>query len=262
MGVIGIITCEILELEFVYILATDPEVFRVTVLEDARSARLIEALESRGLRNLRRIPHITSFDPEPSGHLEVVVRVLELALHRTKKILRRALIDAARELAPHAAALFLGYGLCGNALENPKELLDVKVPVFIPLDDGHPVDDCIGLLLGGRDCYYAEQLKVPGTFFMTPGWTCHWRRIWGSSRGAADKTLKRMFARYERSLLVKTPIMSEDDMQRNVEEFNQLLGLRVETRQGTIDMLSEAWQSAKAFLKVKAEECLRGTKWK
>jgi hypothetical protein len=246
MAVLGILTCEILELEFAHLLATDPDVAGVTVLEDARSAHLIELLESRGLRNLQRIPHIRSYHPEPTEQLEVVIRVMELGLHRNRKVMQQALMAAARELGRHLDALLLGYGLCGNALGNPEELLDLDIPVFIPMDKGHPVDDCVGLLIGGRECYYAEQCKTPGTFFMTPGWACHWRKIFEGSHGAADDALKRLFAHYERSLLIVTPVMREDEMKRRAEEFNQLLGLRVETRQGTLDLLTETWNSAKA----------------
>jgi len=46
MRVLGILTCEILELEFAYLLRRDSDVARITVREDARSARLMEVLQS------------------------------------------------------------------------------------------------------------------------------------------------------------------------------------------------------------------------
>ncbi|MFH0781658.1 MAG: DUF1638 domain-containing protein [Pseudomonadota bacterium] len=252
MGVIGIICCEILELEFAHMLAMDTDLERVVVLEDRRSLRLIEGLAAKACRNLRRIPHIQSFLPEPAAHLEVVVRVLEVALHRSKKTLQRALVQAAHELDGHVDAFLLGYGLCGNALENVPELLDVSVPVFVPMDNDHPVDDCVGLLIGGRDCYYAEQCKVPGTVFMIPGFTNHLSRIVRENpRDTDHHGLKRMFTRYERSLLVVTPVMREEEMRRNAEEFNALLGLRTEVRPGALKILDETWRTVKEYLKNK-----------
>jgi hypothetical protein len=254
MRVLGILTCEILELEFAYLLGIDPGVSQVTVLEDARSTRLIEALASRGFQNVRRIPHVKSFSPEPSEHLEVLVRVMELALHRRKQTLQRELVRAARELSHHVDALFLGYGLCGNALEDPKELLDVDVPVFAPIDSNHLVDDCVGLILGGREHYYAEQCQVPGTFFMTPGWTCHWKNLFGQDFGNMERDVaKRLFAHYERTLLVSTPVIPQDEMRQSVDEFSGLLGLYVQEREGTLDILSQAWKVAKAFLERQAD---------
>lgn len=249
MAVLGIITCETLEQEFAYLIANDRDVEGATVLENASSGGLIQALEAKGIRNMRRIPHLKSFRPETSWHPEVLVRVLDLSLHGRKNTLRRAVASAASEMATCADALLLGYGLCGNTFDDLKELLNVNVPFFVPMDKGHPVDDCVGLLLGGRDCYYAEQLREPGTFFMTPGWTRHWKKMLdGDCFGATPKMVHRIFAGYKRSLLIVTPVMSEDEMKRNACNFNKMLGLSVESRQGTIDILTRAWQSAKASL--------------
>ncbi|HNT77605.1 MAG TPA: DUF1638 domain-containing protein [Anaerolineae bacterium] len=250
MSVLGILTCEILELEFAHILGADSEVARVVVVENAQSARLIAALEAQGRPLVQRIPHLHSFQPTPAEPLTVIVRVLEFALHRKREILQRALIQAARELRPYMDALLLGYGLCGNALENPRELLDVGVPVFIPMDEDHPVDDCVGLLIGGRACYFAEQCQTPGTFFMIPGWTHHWPRIFGEDFCGNDPaTARRLFAHYERALLVPTPVMSEAAMRRNTAEFIRLFGVRVEVRAGTLVFLQQAWERAKASVK-------------
>jgi hypothetical protein len=140
--------------------------------------------------------------------------------------------------------------LCGNALEKPDELLaDAGVPIFIPMDEDHPVDDCVGLVIGGRRNYYEEQCKVAGTFFMIPGWTCHWRRMFEREFGSLSVDMaRRLFKNYERSLLIPTPIMTEGTMHQNAIEFNTRFGLREEIRQGTLDILIDSWNSAKAFL--------------
>lgn len=154
-------------------------------------------------------------------------------------------------MRPYIDSLFLGYGLCGNALEKPVEMLDIDIPVFIPMDDrDHPVDDCVGLLIGGRDIYYAEQRRVPGTFFMIPGWTCHWKSIFNRDFcGGNPDMAKRIFSAYERSLMVLTPVISENEMRRNTEEFNRMFNLRVESREGTMSILYETWNAAKAFMR-------------
>jgi len=53
----------------------------------------------------------------------VLIRVLELGLHIWQKNLQQALLEAAHEMSPQSDALVLGYGLCGNALQNAEELL-------------------------------------------------------------------------------------------------------------------------------------------
>ncbi|UCB50030.1 MAG: DUF1638 domain-containing protein [Deltaproteobacteria bacterium] len=253
MAVLGILTCEILELEFAHLLFRDTEVARITVLEDSRSARLIEALGSEGAENLRRIHDITAFNPNPSSHLEVLIRVLELALHNRKKTLQQGLVEAACEMSPHVDALLLGYGLCGNALESPEALLsEAGLPIFIPMDEDHPVDDCVGLIIGGRECYYGELCDVAGTFFMIPGWSVHWKRMFEREFGNISVDMaKRLFKHYERSLLISTPIMPADEMSRNVKKFNELFGFREEAREGTLRILNDTWGKAKNFLHLK-----------
>lgn len=249
MTIIGILTCEILELEFAHVLAHDLEIEGITVLETAHSFGFIEALESTHI-SPGRIPLIKGFTSNYPDRLEVLVHVLEPGLHSGKRNLQEALAKAAKEMGRHVNAIVLGYGLCGNALQKPDELLaDAHVPVFIPMDQDHPVDDCVGLLIGGRDYYYAEQYKVPGTFFMIPGWTHHWRRIFNGEFGNVSVDMaKRLFAHYERSLLIPTPVMAKEEIRKKTDGFNQLFGFRTEVREGTMDILNNTWKSAKEYL--------------
>ncbi len=46
MSVLGILTCEILEFEFAYLLNSDKDIARITVLENSRSVQMLEILES------------------------------------------------------------------------------------------------------------------------------------------------------------------------------------------------------------------------
>jgi hypothetical protein len=253
MGILGILTCEILELEFAQLVGNDPELVRITVLEDERSARLLEFLESMDVQHLQRVTDLKAFTPDPRSRIEVLIQVLELALHNRRRTLQQGLIEAACNLGPHVDALMLGYGLCGNALEKPDELLSrTGVPIFIPMDEDHPVDDCVGLLIGGRECYYNEQCKIAGTFFMIPGWTYHWKRMFDQEFGNLSIDMaKELFKNYERSLLISTDTMSQDEMSRNSKVFNNLFDLRQETREGTLQILYQSWNSAKTYLNSK-----------
>ena len=110
-------------------------------------------------------------------------------------------------------------------------------------------DDCVGLLIGGRERYYGEQCNVPGTFFMIPGWTYHWRRMFEQQLGKmSPEILEEMFKYYERSLMVTTPTMSLEEMKRNCDEFNEKFGFRTEICKGTLDILHEIWNQAKTFM--------------
>ncbi len=251
MPVLGILTCEILELEFAYILGNDPDIAGITVIEDRHSVGFIEELESYGV-SPKRTPMLRGFQADRRSCLEVVVRVLELALHNRKSLLQEALVKAAKEMGRYTDAIMLGYGLCGNALQKPEELLaDAGVPVFIPMDNDHPVDDCVGLIIGGRECYYREQCKVAGTFFMIPGWTRHWKKLFLKEYGKFDvELMRRIFgmSKYERSLMIPNPSLPVDQMEKNIDEFNRLFGFRTEMLEGNLNMLNRTWKGVKEYL--------------
>lgn len=256
MPVLGVITCEILELEFAHLLTQDRDITGITVLADSYSLGVIEALESKGFIP-RRIPILREFPAGSADRLEVLVRVMELALHNRKRNLQDGLVKAAREMRRHVDALVLGYGLCGNALEKPHELLaDAEIPIFIPMDQDHPVDDCVGLIIGGRECYYREQCRVAGTFFMIPGWTRHWKELFKKEYGKFDvEFTKRIFgmSNYERSLLIPNPALSVQEMRQNIAEFNRLFGFRTDLLEGSLDILRNTWESAKKYLQGERE---------
>ncbi len=253
MAVLGVITCQILELEFAYLLSNDTDVAGVTVLENANSFGLIESLISGGRLTPRRIPILKGWTPADPDRLEVLVMVLELALHNRKRTLQDGLIKAVKEMGRLVDAIVLGYGLCGNALQKPEELFSHPgPPIFIPMDTDHPVDDCVGLIIGGREKYYGEQCRVAGTFFMIPGWTRHWKNILVKDHGRFDPTFaKRLFemAHYERSLLIPNPALPEETLRENIEEFTRLFGFRIEVRPGTLDILTNTWEKAKSYLR-------------
>ena len=246
MAVIGIITCEVLELEFAGLLADDPAIGRIGVLENRHSARLIDRLGERARCELLRLPHMHAYRPEPAERLDVLVRVLALGLHRNRQVLRDALRRAAEELAPHVSTLLLGYGLCGNALDDPRAVLDVDVPLVLPVDGDHPVDDCVALSLGGREAYRAELRACPGTYFLTPGWAMHWPRMFDTRHGELAQTgRQRVLAGYQRALLVLTPALAEAPMRRLGHAFCEATGLCLEERRGSLALLAEAWSAAK-----------------
>jgi len=250
MPVIGVLTCEILELEIAYLLANDKSISTIFVITNEASKGVISALETRGVNTFKPIKSIDAFCPSQGGKIDILVQVLEIGLHCNKSKLQQALVMESRNLGAYVDALFLGYGLCGNALDDPDELLShLDIPYFLPQDGDHPVDDCVGLFIGGRDNYYAEQLKEAGTFFMTAGWTNHWRDIFSKEFGNMSIDMaKRMFKYYKRALLISNSVMEESQMKENIREFNTLFNCYADFKKGSMDMLSNTWQAAKTYV--------------
>ncbi len=258
MAKIGIITCQILELEFAYVLSADTEVSDVFVIDNEFSAGLLSELEGHGKKPVHRLAAPMEFGKTPGHGHHVLIRVMEVGLHSVIKNLQRHVVSAVKEMAQHVDSVLLGYGLCGNALNHARDLFsEVSVPVMLPMDEDHPVDDCVGLIIGGRENYYAQQRACAGTMFMNAGFSRHWQKIMDpilpeKLQPKKDEILKRMMRDYKRSLLLPTKVLGETGLMANIEAFNAKFGLRTESTPGTLALLEKAWQEAKSR---SAENC-------
>ncbi|MCP4694772.1 MAG: DUF1638 domain-containing protein, partial [Desulfobacterales bacterium] len=185
---LGVVTCQILELEFAHVLLNDPDISEIRVVRDEFSEELLRILERKSRTPVHRVMHTDKFEMGGTNGVSVLIRVMKVGLHSIIPELTRAVTAAVREMAPHVDAVLLGYGLCGNALENAADLFkDISVPVTLPMDEVDPVDDCVGLIIGGRENYYAEQCKCAGTMFMNAGFSRHWEEM--LSLNVSDKFL-------------------------------------------------------------------------
>ena len=251
MAKIGIVTCEILELEFAHVLCSDTEVADIFVIDNGFSGGLLAALNFHGKKPVHRLAFLGEFgEAQGNGH-HVLVRVMELGLHSDIKNLQSNVVSAVKEMARLVDSILLGYGLCGNAMNPAEDLFsEMGIPILLPMDDNHPVDDCVGLIIGGREKYYARQCECAGTMFMNAGFSRHWQKFMDSDLPEKllpkkEKIQKRMMRDYERSLLLPTEVLGEAEMMTNIEGFNAKFGLRTESTPGTLALLDKAWLEAK-----------------
>ncbi len=250
MAVLGILSCQIFELELAYLLAAQETPPRITVVRNAASQGFINAVIGYPIGHITFIDKPRDFVSSCDSALEFLVYMMEVGLHSSKIKLQKALSNAGNEISGKVDALFLGYGLCGNALDCPESLFEhADIPVFLPKDCDHPVDDCIGMLIGGREKYYAEQVKEAGTFFMTSGWVNHWGSIFetGCEHMSMDM-IKRLFAHYKRTLLVSSPVMDTNLMIEKIIKFNRLFQCVSDVTQGSMDILQMSFAAAKAHV--------------
>lgn len=251
MATLGIITCEILELEFASLLSKDSEVAGITVIDNGFCTGFMQAYELIKRVKPTLINCAEQYIPVLPGRLEVLVQVLEVGLHMVIQNLRTSVINAAVKMGPQVNAIVLGYGLCGNALKDHEEISrEAGCPVFIPLDDDRPVDDCVGLLIGGQKNYYEELCKVAGTFFMNAGFSRHWQNLTQRTYGISFDApiVKRIMASYKRSLLLATPVLSQEEMAANIKQFNDAYELQTDVRPGTLKILEQTLATGKSFV--------------
>jgi len=146
-----------------------------------------------------------------------------------------------------AEAVFLGYGYC-HALEGIEQ--KVGLPVILP-----PVEDCIALFLGPRR-YTEERVKCAGTWYMTPGWCIEGlqgviRELHLDSAPNSRYTpldfARMMFKNYKRTLFIDDGVGDPAEHRQQAEDFANLLNLRVEAANGSLDILREQFKRLRAL---------------
>jgi hypothetical protein len=252
---VGVVTCQILELEFAYLFAHDQNVSEVWILENEYSLHLAQSLEAYQTRKIRKIRHPEEFRPGSKTGVAALIQVNQVGLHSHIPKLQETCLDAVRNISPFVDSVFLGYGLCGNAFKDIEEMFrDTPVPVLISMDRDGPVDDCIGLIIGGRENYYAEQCRCAGTMFMNAGFSKYSEDLLSEDlperlRHKKGDILKRLMRGYKRCLLLPTPVMSKEQLEENSKAFATKYGLFIESRNGTLDLLKKGWERAVTAVK-------------
>jgi hypothetical protein len=99
-------------------------------------------------------------DMLPSA-LQENMTFLDYGLHVVPNNLRTT-VQATIDAIPEPSRVVLGYGLCGNGLQ---DIYSRKHTLLIPR-----ADDCIAILLGSYQAYLAEFNANPGTYYVTKGW--------------------------------------------------------------------------------------------
>lgn len=135
-------------------------------------------------------------------------------------------------------SIVLGYGRCQclDRLENK-----YTVPVFRP-----QAEDCIGVLLGQKR-YEKEIEEIPGTWFLSPGWTrmgidfvFHELQLNRVDHKKIDplELAHRMLAGFSRALYIDIPCCDEtNDLRPKAQKISDDLGLRLEETTGSLSLL-------------------------
>jgi hypothetical protein len=89
------------------------------------------------------------------------ITFFDYGLHRVPKNLRKTIQNAIDSIE-QPSLILLGYGLCGNGMDN---IHAGKHFLLIPR-----TDDCIAILLGSYQAYRREMDKQPGTYYLSKGW--------------------------------------------------------------------------------------------
>ncbi len=251
MSVLAVLTCKMLELEMAHLISQDENINRVSVLKSKDSIDFYNILRGNNKKEIHLLEELRHFSREGSG-VEVLVDVLELGLHVYTKKLKLKVENMLDELQPYCDAVLMGYGLCGNALETvEKNAPAYPFPIIFPRNkDGSLVDDCLCMLLGGSSYFRQELQKEAGTWFLSYGWLRNWETLTSRDLGINDiYTLKWIFEKtgYKRVLGITTKLQDKEQFHAQTKDFAAQVGLSTEMREGTIDILQEAYELSKIY---------------
>lgn len=157
-------------------------------------------------------------------------------------------------IEPLAKSILIFYGQCGNAFRNMEIFCEgVKVPVTILKDDdGAPIDDCYGTVLGGRDEYRAFLIKQPGpSFVLNTMWLANWRHFMQEMQMLRDpddvEEARTVFQYmdYRRTVGLNTGLVSDPVFQRQLKEFAAVFGLEIDNHDCTLKIVDSSYGEAK-----------------
>lgn len=126
---------------------------------------------------------------------------LDYGLHSIPKQLHQA-VQEELDRIESPSLVVLGYGLCGNGLNN---IQSGKHTLVIP-----KADDCIAIFMGSRERYMAQFQQNPGTYYLSKGWfevgsdplSEYERLTLKYGEGTADWLMEQQYQHYKRLLFV------------------------------------------------------------
>ena len=144
------------------------------------------------------------------------------------------------EMQEKVDAIVLGYGRC-QAMDRLGE--NFKVPVLRP-----QAEDCIGVLLG-QDQYEEELRRIPGTWFLSPGWTrmgtefvFHELQINRIGRKDIEplQLARRMLDGFTRALYIEMDLgVDKDELEEKAGRIADDLGLCLQKTKGSLNLLEK-----------------------
>lgn len=179
-GTLFVIACPMLEDELIHCIMEDSENKRVVVLDGEHNGSLKRKMDAN------KVPYETMDewdfmhdcnDLDRENSFNIVIRMMNLALHAEPQNLKKTLQEDLVMLQGHVDAGALYYGMCGNygwdITAWAKEHLSFPVATFRDRQ-GRVCDDCVGVAVGGYDGYKRLIKEFTGVMLFTPEIATNW----------------------------------------------------------------------------------------
>lgn len=175
---------------------------------------------------------------------------LEFQLHCYPQELRAAVVDKVNALEGKVDAVFLAYGIC----QSLKGVIDELHVPTATLEE----DDCIGVFLT-TEGYASERKTCTGTFYAIPYFSQHQGLDWFEEELREkmpnfEETgldlrwyMDQLFNGYSRCLRIDTGAGDAEACEASSREFADYLGLRYESKNGTLERLRDGLARARSL---------------
>lgn len=168
---------------------------------------------------------------------------LEFGLHLEPDVLKKKILEKLNSIPVDVDVVFLGYGYCQALQGLPQQ---VKVPVVML-----EYEDCIAAMLT-TERYHAEKKNGGVTWFYPAGWAVNGMpgmiklfHLDSAQEYPPEYFLKMMFDGFSRCLYIDTGISCTEQCHKNSQCFAEVLGLKHERTEGSLDLIRDAWQRTK-----------------
>lgn len=272
MPVLSIIGCKILEDEITHVLSEHLKSSRIILIDDLESMSLAKKLRSlnipfsktpndriTGLLKPKKqgssskiLSSISSglFKSDDTADLVIVVKIMELGLHRDHHLLREGVEQQIVEMSAYSDGILLFYGLCGNALKDIEKIADdLECELYIPTDkDGQVVDDCVSIAVGGNRVYDSlfQKYSGTGTLFFTPMWAAKWDLTGDSTQDMLGKNCNSFFTeKIGRIVQVDTGLNFEKDFHENVSSASKHFDADIAKAKGSTEVIDSWYPKAR-----------------
>lgn len=279
-GVLGVIACPMLEDNLIYSVECDPEEKHITLIENIYNASIKDKMKRKNII-FDTISEYSFFNGKYNpitGAFNIVIIMKSLGLHAEPKILKTDIEEEVKKFQPYVDVLGLYYGTCGNyGWDIPKwcKVNGYKPATMFYDKNKNPIDDCVGVAVGGTAQYLKMQKTYTGYLYLFPAMATNYedmisfdapgqkeaikyldseqRQLLGIEDGP-DGYLRWLFkiGNYEHILKIDTGIGDVENFDDAVNEVSKRVNLSVvvpNENPSTLDPTNDIYAECKLLLK-------------
>lgn len=285
-GVLGVIACPMLEDNLIYSVESDSEEKHITLIENIYNTSIKDKMERKNIV-FDTISEDSFFNGEYkpiTDAFNIVILMKSLGLHAEPKVLKTDIEEEVKKFQPYVDVLGLYYGTCGNyGWDIPKWCKEngYKPATMFYDRDKNPIDDCVGVAVGGTKQYLNMQKAYTGYLYLFPAMATNYEDLVNSDATGQKKAIERLdpeqkqalgiedgpdgymrwllkIGNYQHILKIDTGIGDIENFDDAVNEVSKRVNLSVvvpDENLSTLDPTNDIYAECKLLLKEQKEAC-------